>query len=237
MRLLPLPGVFKPPSDARLLAGHLAAEPRVRGGSVLDLCTGSGYLAIAAALAGAREVAAVDVSWRAVLAARMNARLNGVRVRSRHGDLLEPFAARRFDVIVSNPPYLPNPEDLVPSRGIERASEAGSSGRVFLDRICSRAFSHLTEGGVLFLVHSSVCGERRTLELLARAGLDGRVVDRRLGPLGPLLRARVDWLRSNGLLVDGDQEEILVFRAERLAMRHPVSDAANGTRAARIAAG
>ncbi|MBA2793389.1 MAG: 50S ribosomal protein L11 methyltransferase, partial [Thermoleophilaceae bacterium] len=45
---------------------------------MLDLCTGSGALAVAAALGGARAVTAVDLSRRAVLAARLNARLNGV---------------------------------------------------------------------------------------------------------------------------------------------------------------
>jgi release factor glutamine methyltransferase len=222
VRLLPLPGVFRPPSDARLLARHLSTEPAVPGGDVLDLCCGSGYLAIAAALAGARRVTAVDVSRRAAVATRLNARLNGVRVSARRGDLFAPIAGRRFDVIVSNPPYVPSATDRLPRRGLARAWEAGASGRVFVDLICAQAPAHLTDSGILLLVHSSVCRERLTIDALARSGLDAAVIDRSNGPLGPILRERADSLRRAGLLGSGEEEEMLVFRAR---VRHPSADA------------
>src|SRR5918997_5568589 len=106
MRLARVPGVFQPRSDTWLLAAHLRAQLRP-GARVLDLCTGSGAIAVSAALAGAGEVTAIDVSRLAVLSARLNARLNGVRVRALRGDLLAPVTGERFDAIVSNPPYLP----------------------------------------------------------------------------------------------------------------------------------
>ena len=74
MRILPFPGVFKPPSDAVMLAEQLRNEDLPRDASVLDVCTGSGYLAIVAAHHGAGEVLATDISRRAVIAARLNAR-------------------------------------------------------------------------------------------------------------------------------------------------------------------
>ena len=202
MRLLPLPGVFQPPSDARMLAGHLRDELSRPGMTVLDLCTGSGFLALVAAQAGASGVTAVDISRRAVAAVRINAALNGLHARAVRGDLFGAVAQERFDVIVSNPPYLPSPDDLVARRGILRATEAGSSGRVFVDRICRGAARHLNRGGVLLLVHSSVCGEQRTLEALEQSGLAARVVARHRGPLGPMLGARADWLRV--LVIDAD---------------------------------
>jgi release factor glutamine methyltransferase len=212
MRLFPLPGVFQPPSDSYMLADQLRRERLGPGVRVLDLCTGSGHLAIVAALAGASTVA-VDVSRRAVLSVRLNAVLNGVRVKALRGDLFAPVAERRFDVIVSNPPYLPHPDDELPERGLARAIDAGPRGRAFIDRICARVGEHLTAGGVLLLVHSSVCGEAETLEALAAHGLEAKVAYRHRGPLGPILRARADWLRSQGLLLEGDQEEVIVFRA------------------------
>jgi release factor glutamine methyltransferase len=236
VRLLPLPGVFQPPSDARILAGHLETELSRRGMSVLDICTGSGFLALSAAAGGASRVTAVDISRRAVLAVRLNGLVNGLRVEALRGDLFGPVEGRRFDVIVSNPPYLPNPSDEVPRHGIERASEAGYSGRVFIDRICAEAVTHLNDGGVLLLVHSSVCGERETLEALTAGGLTAGVVHRERGPLGPLLGARADWLRSQDLLLEGDQEEILVFRAQRLPVRHPSGNASPGPERAAVPA-
>lgn len=213
MRLLPLPGVFQPPSDAWLLAAHLEQERLTGGTKVLDVCTGSGVLAIAAALHGSSSVTAVDISRRAVAAAALNARRNGVRIRTIRGDLFEPVGASRFDLILSNPPYLPGPDRGLPPRGLARAWEGGRTGRKFIDRIAREARAHLTPGGVLLLVYSSVCGERESLETLAAGGLEPVVIARRRGRLGPILRARADWLRRQGLLLEGDEEEILVVRA------------------------
>ena len=210
MRLAPIPGVFRPRSDTWLLAAHLRTQLRP-GGSVLDLCTGSGALAVTAALAGARAVTAIDVSRRAVLSARLNGRLNGVRVRALRGDLLAPVAGERFDAIVSNPPSLPAAGDELPRSGPRRAWDAGADGRALLDRICEAAPGHLRPGGFLLLVHSSLAGEEQTVRRLAGSGLAVEVLERRRGALGPLLAARAPQLEAKGLLAAGERsEELLV---------------------------
>jgi release factor glutamine methyltransferase len=215
MRLLPLPGVFQPPSDAWMLIRYMEEERLAAGAEVLDLCTGSGALAIAAALQGASEVTAVDISRRAVAAVRLNALANRARVKPVRGDLFAAVAGRRFELIISNPPYLPGDVTELPRRGLARATEGGPSGRAFIDRIAARAAAHLTEHGTILLVYSTVCNEPRTLEALRAGGLSPRVVFRHRGPLGPHLSARAGWLRAQGLLLEGDEEEILVVRAER----------------------
>ena len=90
-----------------------------RDADVLELGTGSGAIGVAAAQCGARSVTVVDVSRRALVTATINARLNGVRVTPRRGDLFAPVAGRQFDLVVSNPPYLPS--DDIPTRGRRRA--------------------------------------------------------------------------------------------------------------------
>src|SRR5947209_16187065 len=202
MLLLPLPGVFQPPSDAWMVVRRIHDERLAEGMSALDLCTGSGVLAIAAAQAGCGNVTAIDVSRRAVMAVRLNAALNRVRIRAVRGDLFAPVAGRRFDLIVSNPPYLPSRQDELPRRGLARAWEAGHDGRAILDRICGEAHNHLKPGGVMLLVHSEVCGERATLDALTKTGLRTEVVFRHNGKLGPLMRERADWLHERGLLRD-----------------------------------
>jgi release factor glutamine methyltransferase len=216
MRLARLPGVFRPRSDTWLLADALERQPQLRGGAVLDVCTGTGALAVAAALAGARAVTAVDVSRRAVLTARLNARLNRVRVEALRGDLLAAVPGRRFDVIVSNPPYLPGDEELPRASGPARHTEAGASGRVLLDRLIDAAPGHLALGGVLLVTHSSVNGEQATLDRMRAAGLEPAVTERRTGPLGPLLAARAPRLEDKGLLARGArEEEVLVVAGAR----------------------
>jgi release factor glutamine methyltransferase len=210
MRIARLPGVFRPRSDTWLLAAVLRRQPQLRDGAVLDVCTGSGALAVAAALAGARSVTAVDVSARAVLTVRINAWLNGVRIEALRGDLLDAVAGRRFDVIVSNPPYLPSGRDGLPARGAARHTDAGAHGRLLLDRLIEAAPAHLAPGGVLLVTHSSVNGEAATLERMRAVGLEPSVAERRPGALGPLLSARAPELEAKGLLGRGVRSEDLL---------------------------
>ena len=208
MRLVTLPGVFRPPSDSWLVVDTIRAHDFARGASVLDVFTGSGVLAVAAALAGARAVTAVDVSRRAVVTAWLNARLNRVRVRALRGDVFAPVANRRFDLILANPPYVPG--DPPPDSGAARAWEAGRDGRALLDRFCPAVAAHLEPGGRVLIVQSSLSGERETLEELAGTGLEAKVIVRRRGALGPIVSARAEDLESRGLLAPGEREEELL---------------------------
>jgi release factor glutamine methyltransferase len=206
-----------------MLARAVRDEVAVAGGRVLDVCTGSGVLAITTARCGA-QATAVDVSRRAVLCAAVNARLNGVRIRALRGDLFVPVRGERFDVIVSNPPYLPADEEL-PARGAARAWEAGRDGRALLDRLCAQAPDHLAPGGVLLVVHSSLCDPGATLGALHAGGLQAEIVVCRRGPLGPLVRARAPELEARGLLIPGQRhEDVVIVRA---ASQPTVSPAAS----------
>ncbi len=206
-----------------MLADQIGRERLVAGTRVLDVCTGSGILAIAAARAGASRVTAVDVSRRAVVAARLNARVNGVRLRVRRGDLFEPVRGERFDLIVSNPPYIPSEDDELPRRGPRRGLDAGPNGRFFLDRICLSAREFLAPGGSVLLVHSSICSEQATIDALRRGGLDGTVVCGRLGALGPVVSRRASMLRARGLLGDDPTERIVIVRGVLLPPSDPLA--------------
>lgn len=209
MRLVSLPGVFRPISDSWLLARALEGELDAPGARVLDICTGSGVLTISAARRGA-DATAVDVSRRTVATVRANALLNGVPVRALRGHLFEPVAGERFDVIVSNPPYVPSPDRDVPRRGASRAWAAGHDGRLVLDEICRSAGAHLRPGGVVLLTHSSLIDEQATLDLLAEGGLDAEVVVRERGPLGPLMREQQ---RLGTVPAHVDHEDVVIVRA------------------------
>jgi release factor glutamine methyltransferase len=209
VRLITVPGVFRPRSDAWLMAGVLRAQLPPRA-DVVEPFTGSGVLAIAAALAGARRVTAIDLSRRAVACAAFNARLNGARVRVRRGDLFGPVAGERFDAILANPPYLPSATGELPRRGARRAWEGGPDGRALLDRLCDEAPGRLRTGGVLLIVQSSVCGVDETLERLRARGLRSEVVASQDGELGPLLAARAPELEARGLLRPGQRDERIV---------------------------
>lgn len=193
---------------ARLVFEHGLAQDR----DVLDVFTGSGALALAAARSGARSVTAVDLSRRALMTVRFNARRNGVRVRTLRGDVLQPVAAQRFDLIVANPPYFPGDEQL-PRHGSARAWEGGYDGRALVDRLCSQVARHLRPGGRVLIVHNTMTGERETRERLESQGLQADVVLRHRGPLGPVGRSAAALLRERGILPGSDdqEEEIVVI--------------------------
>jgi release factor glutamine methyltransferase len=211
VRLVRLPGVFRPRSDTWMLARAVVSElPPGGRGSVLEVCTGSGAVALSAAEAGA-SVTAVDVSRRSVATVRLNAVLRRLRVEALRGSLFSPVAGRRFDVIATNPPYVPAPTDELPSRGPERAWDAGRDGRALIDPICAAAPAHLAPGGVLLMIHSSLCGVEETVVALSAGGLAVDVPVRERGQLGPLMLARVEQLEASGALAPGERVEDLVI--------------------------
>jgi release factor glutamine methyltransferase len=127
---------------------------------ILDLCTGSGAIAIALAkeLPGA-TIVATELSIEAVAVAKKNAERNAVadRVSVRLGDLFAPVAGERFDLIVSNPPYIASAVIPTLSAEVRReprmALDGGADGLGFYDRICAVAREYLTPGGALVVEH------------------------------------------------------------------------------------
>ncbi|MFE3579036.1 HemK2/MTQ2 family protein methyltransferase [Streptomyces vinaceus] len=213
--LVALPGVYQPQADTGFLAEALALEDIGPGTDLLEIGTGTGAVALHAANRGAR-VTAVDVSWPAVVTARLNAWTHRLSMRVVHGDFADHAAGRGFDVIVSNPPYVPAPATRLPSHGPERAWDAGPDGRAVIDRICDRAPALLRPGGVVLMVHSAKCGTAQTLDRLADAGMTAEATATALVPWGPVLRSRRAWLEHLGLAAEAEEwEELVMIRAQR----------------------
>jgi ribosomal protein L3 glutamine methyltransferase len=123
---------------------------------VLDLCTGSGCLAVLAALAFPHaRIDAVDLSAAALALARRNVATHrlGDRITLSRGDLFAPVARQRYDLIISNPPYVDagGMAKLPPEYRHEprMALAAGNDGLDLVRRIVDQAPRHLTKNGSL----------------------------------------------------------------------------------------
>lgn len=204
--LVCLPGVYSVRADTEILLASLAAEGVPKGSRVLDVGTGTGALAVAAAARGA-AVTAVDVSRLALASAFLNGALRGCRIRLRYGDLFTPVRGHRFDLIVSNPPYVPKPPK---SRDACRAWDAGPAGREILDRLCRQSRHMLAPGGVLLVVQSSVADVAKTCRLMQSSGLRAEITASRRGRFGPVMLERARWFEEHGLIKPGAREEDLV---------------------------
>ncbi|MDI2125419.1 HemK2/MTQ2 family protein methyltransferase [Yinghuangia seranimata] len=220
MTLLRFPGMYRPQSDTWLLMAAYLDEGLAGARRVLDVGTGTGAVALAAARAGGADcrVTAIDVSRRAVWAARLNGLRRRNLVRVRRGDLLEPVAEERFDLVLANPPYVPAPAQSAPERGPERSWDAGQDGRLLLDRLCRAVPDVLGPGGTVLVVQSALSGVGRTLRLLRAAGLRARVVARLRRPFGPVLTGRASYLESRSIIEPGcREEELVVVRGDMAA--------------------
>lgn len=214
--LLRPPGVYRAEGDTQMLTEVMRDGGYALGRDVLDVGTGSGALALAAARAGARSVTAVDLSLRSVAATWVNSRLHGAAVSVRRGDLFAPVAGRRFGLVLANPPYVPARTAELPRHRKARCWDAGEDGRALLDRICAGVGEVLSSDGEVLLVHSAVCNTDLTLDALDRAGLVPEVLAKATVPFGPVMTARAALLEARGMIRPGQRfEELVVVGARR----------------------
>jgi release factor glutamine methyltransferase len=218
---LDIDGVYPPQHDSQLLIDMLEKTELARGWRVLDLCTGSGVVAIAAAELGAASVTAFDICPHAVRCSRGNAVHAGVVIDVREGSCSGALDHAPFDVIVSNPPYVPTPPagdtEVIPiTAGPAWAWNAGVDGRMVLDPLCESAAGLLAAGGSMLLVQSTLSGVENSVNALRATGLDAEVIASQLVPFGPVLSARVGWLEVTGMIQKGCRtEELVVIRADK----------------------
>ncbi|MEL4178476.1 50S ribosomal protein L3 N(5)-glutamine methyltransferase [Roseateles sp. PN1] len=144
---------------AELLAdGSIDAWLSDQTQAVLDLCTGNGSLAVLAAMAWPEvAVDAIDLSADALAVARINVDKHGLQARIRllQGDGLQPAGAKRYDLILCNPPYV-NSQSMAALPAEYRAEPelalaGGSDGMDFVRELLRAAPAHLNEHGVLVL--------------------------------------------------------------------------------------
>ena len=175
------PAVLIPRPETELLVNR-AMGLLGGGGRVLDLGTGSGAIAIAVALqCPAAEVSACEASAEALAVARGNAQRHGAQLRLLKSDWFAALQGERFDLVVSNPPYLAldDPHLFEGDLRFEprAALVAGREGVECIVAIAAAARDHLRAGGWLLLEHGCDQGEAcvRMLEHLGYA----RVSDHR----------------------------------------------------------
>lgn len=164
-----------------------------RNPRVADLGTGSGAVALAVATERPdAEVVAVDTSPAALQVARHNAlRLGRTNVTFLAGSWYAPLAGQRFDLILSNPPYLADDDPHLPSLRHEPAIAlaCGPTGLEALAAVARDAAAHLVPGGTLAVEHGMAQGAA-VRALLAAAGLEHPVTHRDLAALDRVTTAQ-----------------------------------------------
>lgn len=138
-------------AEAVIVALRQLEKPRM-----LDLCAGSGAIGLSVkTLVPGADVTLADCSRDALEVVRENARRLGVDVEIRHGDLFRAVWHQKFDLIASNPPYIPTGDLPLLQREVQRepqlALDGGGDGLEFYRRIAADAPEHLNPGGSIYL--------------------------------------------------------------------------------------
>ena len=169
--------VLIPRPETELLAERAIEVLRTHPAPVaLDLCCGSGCLAVSLSLSDPRaEVHAADLSEGALAVTRLNAGRLGAKVTLHQGDLFDALpVGMTFDVIVSNPPYIPAADCLELQAEVRRepmmALDGGADGYDFYRRIALEAPNRLKPGGTL-LMEVGFDQAERVMALCQAAGL------------------------------------------------------------------
>jgi release factor glutamine methyltransferase len=174
------PGVFIPRPETEVMLEWAAAQQLAPRSTIVDLCTGSGALAVAlahhrAALGQEARIVAVDISDAALEYARRNAEGTGIEVV--RADVTQPGLLPeldgRVDLVVANPPYVPDGAVLDPEVAQHDPRQAvfgGPDGLAVIAPMVRLAGRWLRSGGLIGIEHDDTTSPE-TLELFDRTGL------------------------------------------------------------------
>lgn len=149
--------------------------------SVLDLCTGSGCIAVSLKKSGFERVYAADISDKALAVAKYNAKLNDADIIFLQGDLYENFPKEiRFDIIVSNPPYISTDEIARLEKQVrdfepKLALDGGRDGLDFYKKIINLSKDFLNNKGRLYL-EIGYDQSKDVVDLAKKEGYDNIVI-------------------------------------------------------------
>jgi release factor glutamine methyltransferase len=165
-----LKGVYPPSEDTFMLIDALKGAPL--SGKALELCCGSGAVSLSVARR-IDSIVAVDINPLAVANTRINYERNGLseRLDAVAGDLFSPLGHVVFDLILMNPPYIP--DDALAN---DPCWSGGTRGREIIDRFLDKVGGFLSPPGSAFFIQSDINGEEESLDRIRSGGMEGRVV-------------------------------------------------------------
>jgi len=163
--------VYEPAEDTFLLISALE-KLDLKNKNILEIGTGSGIISLFAARL-AKSVVAVDINPEAISCAKENAAQNKIgNIEFKESDLFKNID-EKFDIIVFNPPYLPDEpltEDI--------ALDGGPDGRKTIERFLKGAPKFLNPRGRILLLESSISSYEKTMQHFERTGFSAKIIAR-----------------------------------------------------------
>lgn len=165
------PDVYGPREDTHFLLDTL--EHELLSGTGLEMGTGTGFIAIHISPAF-DMITAADIDIKAVKLAAHNCRINNItNVHVVHSNLFSHID-QRFDVIIFNPPYVP---DGNPYTSSAVSYHGGEDGRKVIDSFIDQFPGHIMPEGTVYLLQSSLSGIEKTQKMLQQKGFNATVLE------------------------------------------------------------
>jgi methylase of polypeptide subunit release factors len=170
-KLSPTVAALRPSEYTAALIQALRAEPsRVGGVRALEIGCGSGVILAVLGGLGAASLCGIDVEEDAIATGQALLQDLGHEAEIHRGDMWQPVAGRRFDLIVANLPHFPMDHFQVPGR-LSTWSSGGIDGRGLLDPFLEGLSDHLAVNGRALITHNAFVGVEHSRRILERCGL------------------------------------------------------------------
>ena len=169
--------VYEPSEDTFLLIDsleYLNIKPR---DNILEIGTGTGIIALHAAK-HASHVTATDINPYALECAKKNAELNNIKNIQFIKSNLFANISKRYDIIIFNPPYLPQTKSETSDDIIDCAWNGGKDGRETTDKFLDQTSLYLKETGQILILDSSKSKYKKTFDTLEKKGFTVKIVKR-----------------------------------------------------------
>lgn len=143
--------VLIPRFETELLVEKIIKRNKLANPKILDIGTGSGCIAISLAKAIPAQVSALDICDKALKVAKNNAKKNNVAISFYKSDILNDSIESMYDMIVSNPPYVKDDEEVDPQTKYEpqKALFAKNNGIEFYEAIIKKSVGHINKIGLI----------------------------------------------------------------------------------------
>lgn len=168
--------VYEPSEDTELLAKTILEHCNVKNKTVLEIGTGTGAIAILLAKNGAK-VTATDITTEAIKCAQKNAKINNVKIEFLKGNLFDPVKNRKFDIIIFNPPYLPEEEyDYLLPPTYKKALIGGKEGNETIIQFINQLPNHMHNHSKAYIVTSTLSKPKQILKHIKNNKLKAKTI-------------------------------------------------------------
>ncbi|MDD3159553.1 MAG: methyltransferase [Candidatus ainarchaeum sp.] len=162
--------VYSPEEDSYLIEKCILEE-NLTNKKCLDMGTGSGIQSKAMYKAGARNIFAIDINYKALFASQKNNHEITQSIRFVESDLFSKISNEKFDFIAFNPPY-------VPSGKIKwKDLDGGKKGRETIDKFLNQLPNHIVNGSILLLLVSSLNNPDEIIDILENQGFITKIIN------------------------------------------------------------